>query len=189
MTAPALDRWLADPALRVSYRREASVSPGELWAAAQRVTLDETRRLGPLVRWRIPGLPGELRYLDLFRSPPFVALHEDAQALVSGLCGRIWTLRRDYPELASEREYLDFADPGTVRVLFANWIEPTTAGAAIVSETRVAPIDRRGRLGLAVVRPLVSAFANLISTEALTAVVRTAERRALHSRPQSFHHP
>lgn len=182
MRAPALDTWLADPVVRVAHRREARATPDSLWAAAQRIALDDTRVLGQLVRWRIPGLPDELAYMDLFRNPPFVTLHEDSRALICGLCGRIWTLRRDYPQLSRAQEFLDFDEPGTVRVLYANWVVPAGEHrAAIVSETRVSPVDRGGRLGLMAVRPLIGAFAHLIDSEALTAVVRDAQ----HEEPVS----
>ncbi len=87
-----------------------------------RLRLDQTRVLGQLVRWRIPGLPADLRYLELLRSEPFVVLHEAQHELVCGLCGRIWTLRRDYPVLDGADAFRAFHQPGTVRVLYANWV-------------------------------------------------------------------
>jgi hypothetical protein len=61
-------------------------------------------------------------------------------------------------------------------VLYANWVEPAGPGrAALVSETRVGVEDRAGQLGLAVVRPLISAFQSLIGSEALAVAVRRAE--------------
>jgi hypothetical protein len=177
VSEPDLDAWLPDPAVRVAYRRQAPVPPGALWAAAGRVRLRDTRRLGALLRWRIPGLTEDLRYMELFHDAPFVALHEDDGAFVCGLCGRIWTLRRDYPALADEQAFRDFDEPGTVRVLYANWVVAIDARrSAILSETRVEPIDRGGRLGLMAVRPLIGAFQSLIGSEALAAVVREAGR-------------
>ena len=75
---PDLDRWLPDPAIRVAHRREASASPDRLWEAARSVQLSDTRLLGRLVRWRIPGLPSDLTFDELFRSPPFLVLAEEA---------------------------------------------------------------------------------------------------------------
>ena len=103
--APDLDKWLAKPALHVVHHRESSVPAAELWQAAQTVRVSDTARLGRLVRWRIPGLARDLTYDELFRRPPFIVLEEGEHALVSGLVGRIWTLRRDYPELASSEEF------------------------------------------------------------------------------------
>jgi hypothetical protein len=90
--------------------------------------------LGRLVRWRIPGTPADISFDEMFRRPPFLVLDEQPeQALISGLVGRIWTLRRDYPQLTDPEEFRRWSTPGTARVLFANWIED----GALVSETRV----------------------------------------------------
>jgi hypothetical protein len=176
---PDLDQWVADPAIRVSHRREAGVGEAELWHAARTVRVDETRVLGRLLRWRIPGTPASIPYDELFREPPFAVLEEADGALVSGLVGRIWTLRRDYPLIADPEEFRSWASPGSACAVFANWVEPTDAGgAALVSETRVRATDREGRLGVSAVRPLVSAFHSLIGREALDIAVRRAEAAA-----------
>lgn len=178
MTSDELDRWLPRPAVRVTHRREARAPAAVLWSAAQGVRLRDTRLLGPLVHWRIPGLGTDPTYHELFRSQPFTPLFEDEHVLLSGLCGRIWTLRRDYPRLADPEEFLRWSEPGTVRVLYANWVEPAGAGrSALVSETRVAPVDRQGRIGLLAVRPLIAASQHLIGSEPLTIAVRRAEAR------------
>jgi hypothetical protein len=176
---PDLDRWLPAPTLRVSHRRASSASEAALWEAARSVRLADTRTLGRLVRWRIPGVPADTTYDALFRAPPFAVLDEAEGLLVSGLVGRIWTLRRDYPALSEPAEFRRWAVPGTARVLYANWVEPADrGGAALVSETRVRVEDRAGQLGLAVVRPLISAFGSLIGSEALAVAARRAERVA-----------
>ena len=172
-----LDEFLPAPAVRVAYRRTTQrATPDELWRAAARLRLDQTRVLGQLVRWRIPGLPADLRYLELLRSEPFVVLHEGDHELVCGLCGRIWTLRRDYPVLDGPDAFRAFRQPGTVRVLYANWVTEADEGTAISAEVRVKPVDARGRLGLTAVRPLISAFQGLIASEALATTIRNAER-------------
>jgi len=178
VTKAELDRWLPDPTVRVAHRREARASPASLWSAARSIRLRDTRALGSLLRWRIPGLAAGATYDELFRSAPFTPLQEAEHALLSGLCGRIWTLRRDYAQLASPDEFLRWAAPGTARVLYANWVEPAGEGrSALVSETRVAPVGRQGRIGLLAVRPLIVASQNLIGSEPLTIAVRRAERR------------
>ena len=55
------------------------------------------------MRWRIPGVPAGRTYDELFRTYPFVVLEEGERHLVSGLCGKIWTLARDYPQLDGAR--------------------------------------------------------------------------------------
>ncbi|MDQ6778093.1 MAG: hypothetical protein M3071_18195 [Actinomycetota bacterium] len=137
--------------------------------------MSETRRLGRLLRLRIPGLPADMAYDELFRIPPFTVLYEDEYALLAGIVGRIWTVRRDYPILTDPEEFRRWSARGTVRVLFANWVEPAGANlTAVVSETRVAAGDRLARLGLAAVSPLIRASHQLIAVEGLErAVSRT----------------
>jgi hypothetical protein len=173
---PDLDDWLPDPSLRVAHRRESSAAPEALWQAASSVRLTETGLLGRLVRWRIPGLAAGLTYSELFRQPPFVVLEQPEWGLVSGLAGRIWTLRRDYPRLESPDAFRHFSRAGTARVVFANWVEELPGGrTALASEARVEAIGVQGRIGVRAVRPLVRAFQNLIGSEGITAAVRQAE--------------
>ena len=105
-----------------------------------------------------------------------LALVEDDRCLVSGLVGRIWTLRRDYPELHSPQEFRDWSKRGTARVVFANWVEATAHGSTLRSETRVEAFGVQGRIGLAGVRPLIRAFQQLIWSDAMAAAVRRAEQ-------------
>jgi hypothetical protein len=171
-----LDRWVADPALRVAHRRHSEADPDRLWTAAQSVRIDDAQLLGRLVRWRIPGTPGELTFDEMFRRPPFLALDNGERLLVAGLVGRIWTLRRDYPELSGPDEFSHWSAAGTARVLFANWVQADSdGGATLCSEVRVEAFGPQGRLGLATVRPLVRAFQQLIGSDGISAAVRRAE--------------
>jgi hypothetical protein len=173
-----LDRWLDAPALRVAHRRESHAPEQALWEAARTVRLCDAGRLGRLVRWRIPGLRPDAAFDEVFRRPPFLVLEDRSDALISGLVGRIWTLRRDYPILETPEQFTDWSRPGTVRVLFGNWIEPAGEGrAALASEVRVQPFGLQGRIGLAAVRPLVSAFQGLVASDGIAAAVRRAEGR------------
>jgi hypothetical protein len=163
--------------MRVAHRRESAADPDRLWEAAQRIRLADVGLLGRLVRWRIPGLPADTSFDDMFRSPPFIVLDGDGQSLVSGLVGRIWTLRRDYPKLREPHEYRSWEVSGTAKVLFANWVEPVSADrSALCIEVRVRGIGAKGRVGVAAVRPLVSRFQQLVVTEGIQAAVRVAER-------------
>ena len=70
-----------------------------------------------------------------------------------------------------------------MRVVFAHWVEPVGQHrAALVSQTRIAAEDHGARRGLALVRPLISAFAHLIEREPLAIAARRAEDRQLGSR-------
>jgi hypothetical protein len=178
---PDLDYWLDRPTIRIRHRRETVAEPGALWAAAQAVRVSQTRRLGRLVRLRIPGLPVDMAYDELFRAPPFIVLCEDEYALLSGIVGRIWTLRRDYPTLGDPEAFRRWSAAGTARVLFANWVEPAGARTtALVSETRVSADDRLAKLGLAAVRPLIVASHQLIGSEGLERAIRGSGGAAPH---------
>jgi hypothetical protein len=174
---PDLDSWLNEPVVRTHHRRQANVEPAALWAAARSVRLSDTRALGRLVRLRIPGVPPSVTFDELFRAPPFTVLYADDGTLVSGLVGRIWTLRRDYPTLTEPDEFRRWSARGTVRVLFASWVEPVgSAVTALVNEIRVAAVDRRARLGLAAVRPLIAASHNLIGNDGIDVAIKRAQR-------------
>jgi hypothetical protein len=174
-----LDSWLPDPNLRVCHRRESTADPQILWRAAQDIKLSETRMLGRLVRWRIPGVPADASFEELFRSPPFAVLESGESALVSGLVGRIWTLRRDYPRLGDPDDFREWSQRGTARVVFAHWLEPAGDGrTALNSEARVQALGAQGRVGVAAVRPLVRGFNYLIGTDGIEIAVRRAERES-----------
>jgi hypothetical protein len=170
MTAPDLDAWLPDPAIRSRHRRASGADPAALWHAAEHVRLSDTRTLGRLVRWRIPGLEPDLAFRDLFRAHPFIVLDEGEGWSVSGLVGRIWTLERDYPRLTGPEEFLTWDQPGTARVLFANWVQD----GALMSEARVSATDRRAALRLRALWAVVGRFERLIGGAALALAARRA---------------
>lgn len=175
---PDLERWLPNPAICIVHSRESSANADQLWAAARAVRVCDARLLGRLIRWRIPGVPGQLTYDEMFRRPPFLVLDGDHDhALVSGLVGRIWTIRRDYPELSDPEEFREWHAPGTARVVFANWLSQGAGDRTrLTSEVRVDTTGAQGRIGLATVRPLVASFNGLIGSDGITAAVRRAER-------------
>jgi hypothetical protein len=177
MADERLDAWLDAPQVRTHHRRRAAAPAGALWVAASRVRLADTRTLGRLVRWRIPGLDPGLSYHDLFRAYPFTVLEEGDGRLLSGLCGRIWTLARDYPRLGGAEAFAAWDEPGTVRVLFAHWVEDDgEGGAELVSEARVQPTDRLASLRLRALWSVIAPFERLVGAEPLTLAIRSAER-------------
>lgn len=177
MPSPDLDVWLPNPIVRVSHLGRSAAGPSEVWDAAQRLRLRDTRVLGRLVRWRIPGVPADVSFSQLFSEPPFAVLEQHELALVSGLVGRIWTLRRDYPHLSDPGEFRSWSRPGTVRVLFANWAAPADGGGSTLrSETRLQAFGVQGRLGLASVRPLIRGFQHLVGSDAIAAALRAVDQ-------------
>lgn len=178
MADERLDAWLDAPQVRTHHRRRAAAPPAALWDAASRVRLSDTRTLGRLVRWRIPGTPASRTFASLLGEYPFVLLAEGEHWSLSGLCGRIWTLQRDYPRLESPTDFRDWDQPGTVRVLFAHWVEPDGAGgSAIVSEARVDPIDRTAAMRLRSLWFVIGVFERLIGAEPLALAAARAERQ------------
>jgi hypothetical protein len=167
-----LDGWLPDATVTSRHTRAAEAAPDALWRAATSIRLEDTRRLGRLVGWRIPGAEGT--YHELFRTYPFTVLDEGEHHLVSGLCGRIWTLARDYPEIDADT-FAAWEEPGTVRVAFAHWVEPGEDGAVIHSEARVQPVDTHARLRLKAVWAVVGPFERLVGAEPLALAAKRAE--------------
>jgi hypothetical protein len=173
-----MDAWLGAPQVRTLHRRGADASPEDLWDAASRVRLADTRRLGRLVRWRIPGLEDGLTYHDLFRDYPFTVLEEGDDHLLSGLCGRIWTLARDYPRLDGPDDFAGWHERGTVRVLFGHWVRETERGAELVSEARVEPTDRVASMRLRALWTVVGPFERLVGAEPLALAAGAASDRS-----------
>jgi hypothetical protein len=171
-----LDEWVGNAAVRTHHRRRAAAEPERLWAAARELRLGDTRTLGRLVRWRIPGTPASRTFAGLLSEYPFVVLAEGEHWSLSGLCGRIWTLQRDYPRLERPGDFRDWDQPGTVRVLFAHWVEPDGAGgSAIVSEARVDPVDRMAAVRLRSLWFVIGVFERLIGAEPLALAAARAE--------------
>jgi hypothetical protein len=175
----ALDHWLPEASVRIYHRRAAAADRDALWAEARRVRLADTRRLGRLVSWRIPGLHASQTYHDMFRAYPFTVLQETSHLLVSGLCGRIWTLARDYPALSGPEDFETWDERGTVRVAFAHWARELPDGRAeLHSEARVQPVDAQGRLRLKAIWTVLGPFERLVGAEPLELAARRAEHAA-----------
>jgi hypothetical protein len=170
----SLDAWLPDAAVRTHHSRRSPAAPERLWEAANSLRLGDTRSLGRVVRWRIPDVGGQLTFRELLADYPFCVLDQGEQWSLSGLCGRIWTLQRDYPRLDGPEAFGEWSEPGTVRVLLANWVEPDGDGSRIVSEARVAPVDRRAAVRLRSLWLVIGVFERLIGGEALALAAERA---------------
>jgi hypothetical protein len=179
MRSTELDAWLPKPAVRTHHRRAAAAPPETVWESAREVRLSDTPRLGRLVRWRIPGVPARQTFRGLLSEYPFVLLGEGEHWSLSGLCGRIWTLHRDYGRLDGPEAFAEWNEPGTVRVLFGTWVEPDTGGRSVlVSEARVAPVDRAAALRLRSLWLVIGVFERLIGGEALEHAAARAEAQS-----------
>lgn len=172
---PDLDAWLDEPRIRTRHERVASSDSGRLWEEARGVRIGESGLLGRLICWRIPQAEGDQTYEQMFTSPPFVVLQRGEQRLLAGVCGRIWSAQPRLASLSGPEEFRSWSAPGTVRVVFAQWAEPHPDGSRIVSEVRVEPVDRRARLALRAVSPLISRFQALIASEPLRLAVARSQ--------------
>ncbi len=172
-----LDAWLPDAEIVTRHQREVVVGVDELWAAARGVRLDQTRTIGRLVRWRIPGVPADQSFMGLLAEEPFTVLDEGEHHSISGLCGRIWTFTRDYGELSNPGDFLAWDAPHTVRVLFGHWVKPGPGDGAstLFSEARVGPTDRIATIRLRALWLAVGPFERLIGAEALALAATHAE--------------
>jgi hypothetical protein len=179
VTTDDLDGWLPEPEIRIRHRRSAAADPDALWAAARGVRLDQTRTIGRLVRWRIPGVPADQSFAGLLSHDPFTVLSEGERWSISGLCGRIWTFARDYPRIDGPLDYRRFDEPRSVRVLFAHWVEEAQDGrSTLVSEARVAPTDGFAAARLRALWLVVGPFERLIGAEPLSLAVARAQSSA-----------
>jgi hypothetical protein len=168
---------MPEPAVRTHHFRVAQATPDALWAAATNLRLSDTRALGRLVRWRIPGLERGLTYGELFRAYPFTVVEEGERHLLAGLCGRIWTMARDYPRLGGPDDFARWDEPGTVRVLFGHWVKEGRGGRSeLVSEARVGPVDRAAAMRLSALWRLVGPFERLVGAEAIVAATARSAR-------------
>lgn len=175
--APDLDAWLPEPQVRTRHRVASRASADRLWHAAETVRLCDAPTLGRVVRWRIPGTPADRPFRDLFRAYPFAVLAEGERWSVSGMCGQPWTFRRDYPRIAGADDFAQWDRRGTVRILFAHWIEQQDGrSSALVSESRVQPVDRRARLRMRALWTALGGFERLIGGEVLRVAARRAAR-------------
>lgn len=172
---PDLDRWLAVPALRTRHRRESTADEQDLWRAATAVRLRDCRLLGRLVAARIPGARPSSTFDAMFAAPPFVTLERGPTWALSGLCGRIWTVRGEFGSLAGPQDFLDWCEPASARVLFAHWTQARAGGSTLHSEVRVGAVDRRAAVYLRALEPFITAFQGLVGLETLAAAVRLAE--------------
>ena len=139
---PRLEDWL-DPHGAHAPPPRGCGGPGRAVGGGPRAAALRDARLGRVVRWRIPGLRTDQTFDALFRAYPFTLLEEGETFSISGLCGRIWTLARDYPAARRPRGLprLGRARHGArpVRPLGRAGAD---GGAELFSEARVEPVDR-----------------------------------------------
>ena len=170
-----LDDLLPGAPVRTHHRRSTSASADEVWDAASALRLSDTRRLGRLVRWRLPDTPSDCTFRELLSRYPFTLLDEGHHYSISGMCGRIWTLRTDYPRLNGAADFAAWDEPCTVRLLFATWTQERADGRVeLCDEARVQPVDRAAAVRLRLLWATVGRFEGLIGSEAISRALDAA---------------
>lgn len=172
-----LDAWLPDPQVRTRHQRSVEADADRLWHAAETIRLRDAPTLGRAVRWRIPGTRPDLSFRELLRQYPFAVIAEGTHWSISGMCGRIWTIRRDYPRIEGADDFSSWDERGTVRVLLAHWIEPDGPGHSVLaSEARIKPVNRQAAFRTRALWAVVGHFERLIGGEVLRIAAQRAER-------------
>ena len=175
---PDLDAWVPRPGVRTRRCRTIACPPEQLWEIARSLRLATRARSGGSCAWRIPDTPLSLTFDALFRAYPFVVLDQGERHVVAGLCGRIWTLARDYPRLAGPEDFAAWREPDTVRVAFAHWVAARADGGAdLCTEARVEATDRAAALRLKALWAVVGRFEPLVASEPLSLAARRAAAR------------
>ena len=131
--------------------------------------LSDTRTLGPARALAHPRHARATRpSTSCFRRYPFTLLEDGEAHSVSGLCGRIWTLTRDYPALDGPEDVrgLERAGHGARAVRPLGRAGRATARAELVSEARVAPVDGAAAMRLRALWAVVGPFERLVGCRA-----------------------
>ena len=172
-----LDAWLPDPEIVTRHQRAAAVAPDALWAAARSVRLDQTRTIGRLVRWRIPGVPPDQSFMGLLASDPFTVLDEGPDYSISGLVRADLDVRARLRRPLRPRRLPGLAGAAhRARAVRALGDAPRPDGrSTLVSEARIGPTDKLATVRVRALWIAVGPFERLIGAEALALAAARAE--------------
>jgi hypothetical protein len=175
-----VQHWLPGCHAQLRYARAASVTPDELWDAAQSVRLRDAPRLARMVRWRLGrhAPPPETTFEEFFRTGIFMLLEEGDRLSISGVAGKIWAPSGDYAQFETAGDYKEYRQRGTAKVVLKIEVREHERGSQIVSEARIWCADRRTQLIFRPFWAVVAPFARLIHSEGFAAAVRRAEAAA-----------
>jgi hypothetical protein len=175
--APSLDTWLPDYQVRVAYRRASRATPEQLWKAAGRTRIRDTRVLRPLIGARLgPHTPpADTTFRELFRTDIFTLLEEGDRYSISGVAGCLWAPRGEFARFESAADYRQYDPPGRAKGAVLTMVREHGRGSEIVTEIRVWCTDRRAEMRFRPVWMLVSPFMRFVRMDLLRAVTRRAE--------------
>jgi hypothetical protein len=155
MAAPVtlLDTILPLHDAREVHERLLPGEPAAVWDALHATRMSEIRAAGVLMGIRsLPGrLTGakaarrgaDLPALQALLAGGFVKLGEDApRETVIGAVGQFWRLTANKPLPLKDRvEFMQFTQPGYVRVAMSFRLVPEVGGTRLITETRVLGTD------------------------------------------------
>ena len=178
MSTTHVQDWLPGCHARLHHARVSTASADALWEAAQAIQLRDAPRLCRLIRWRLGkhAPPPGTTFEEFFRTGIFMLLEEGERLSISGVAGKIWAPSGSYAQFETAREYREYREPGTAKVVLKTEVREHERGSQIRTEARIWCADRRTEL---IFRPfwmLVSPFARFIYSEGFAAAVRRAER-------------
>jgi hypothetical protein len=163
-------------------------------AAPPQVALDAARHLAPRDSWlfiglmtvrelpaillrRFPRLDLDMPIVDQARELGFALVADGPDALVLCAVGRFWRFDSGLRPIATEREFLDFDEPGYAKVAFDFRAAPAPRGARLSTETRIAATDPAARRTFGRYWRVIYPGSAAIRMSLLRAVRRRAERR------------
>ena len=131
-----IETWLPAWDVRERHERRVAADPDTAVAAALGIPVAPD----PLVRalFRLRGLSGGGSVFGSMRALGFEELHRGGDCVVLGASGRPWSPRGRIGRFAS-------AGPGEVRLALEISATAVDGGSLLVTETRVAAVDRAAR--------------------------------------------
>jgi hypothetical protein len=174
---PSLDSWLPDYHARAVQRRRSRAGADELWEAAKRTRIRDTRMLRPLIGARLGphAPPADATFRELFRTGIFTLLEEGDHYSISGVAGCLWAPRGEYARFESAADYRQYEQAGRAKGAVLTQVRECDGGSEIVTEIRVWCTDRRAELRFRPVWMIVAPFLRFVRLELLRAVARRAE--------------
>lgn len=174
---PSLDTWLPDYHVRAVHRRASRVAPAELWDAATRTRIRDTRVLRPLIGARLGphAPPADTTFRELFRTDIFTLLEEGDRYSISGVAGCLWAPRGEYTRFESAADYKQYEEPGRAKGAVLTAVREHERGSEILTEIRVWCTDRRAEMRFRPVWLVVAPFLRFVRMELLRSVTRRAE--------------
>jgi len=178
--APSLETWLPDYHVRTVQRRLSRATPGDLWRAAARTRIRDTRVLRPVIGARLGphAPPAETTFRELFRTDIFTLLEEGDRYSISGVAGCLWAPRGEFARFESAADYRQYEDPGRAKAAVMTLVREHERGSEIVAEIRVWCTDRRAEMRFRSVWLLVAPFMRFVRLDLLRTVARRAEAAA-----------